>query len=63
MLNKGLFKKIFTAIFLGLIGLVFGSIAGALFADIGIASYIAWEEILTFLGGIAGIFLGLTYEE
>jgi hypothetical protein len=58
MIGKALVEKVFKAIFLGMIGLVFGFMAGELFADIGIASYIPWSEIMTFLGGIAGFFLG-----
>jgi len=58
MIDKLLLAKLFKSIFLGMIGLVFGFTAGSLFADIGIASYIPWSEIMTFLGGIAGFFLG-----
>lgn len=63
MIKKALVEKMFKAIFLGLIGLVFGFTAGNLFADIGIASYIPWTEILTFFGGIAGFFVGFVDEE
>ena len=63
MIGKALVEKVFKAIFLGMIGLVFGYMAGALFGDIGIASYIPWEEIMTFLGGLAGFFLGFVEDE
>jgi hypothetical protein len=63
MIKKELVEKLFKAIFLGLIGLVFGFVAGGLFADIGIATYIPWTEILTFLGGIAGFFVGFADDE
>lgn len=63
MIKKTLVEKLFKSIFLGMIGLVFGFTAGSLFADIGIATYIPWTEILTFLGGIAGFFVGWADEE
>jgi hypothetical protein len=63
MIKKVLIYKLMKAIFLGLIGLVFGNIAGQLFTDIGIATSILWTEIMTFLGGVAGFFLGFADEE
>ena len=63
MIKLDIVNKLPKAVFLGLIGLVFGHIAGALFMDIGIATYINWESILMFFGGIAGFFVGLTDEE
>jgi len=58
MAKFDLFKKLPKA-FLGmLIGIVFGGIGGALFADVGFASYLAWEEILIFLGALFGFIVG-----
>ena len=49
--------------FLGLLaGLVLGGIGGGLFANIGYASFVPWEEIFLFLGGLFGFLLGLKEE-
>ena len=63
MIKKALIYTLMNAVFLGLVGLVFGNIAGGLFTDIGIANTIPWTEILTFLGGLSGFILGLVDEE
>jgi len=63
MIKKAIVEKLFKSIFLGMIGLVFGYTAGALFGDIGIATFVPWEEILTFLGGLAGFFVGFSDDE
>jgi hypothetical protein len=42
----------------GMFGLVVGTAAFAIFADIGYATYIPWEEIGTFLGVLCGAILG-----
>lgn len=46
----------------GIIGIVFGGIAGGLFADVGYASSIAWEEVFVFLGAIFGAITGYNLE-
>jgi len=62
-MKLGLLKKLPKAVLLTLGGIVLGHIVGVLFTDIGVASTIAWEEILIFLGGISGLVLGLADEE
>jgi len=46
----------------GIIGLVFGGVAGGLFGDIGYASYVPWEEIFIFLGAVFGAIIGWNSE-
>ena len=59
---KGLFAKLPKA-FLGLlVGLILGGMGGGLFANIGYATFIPWEEILLFLGGLFGFVLGYSDE-
>jgi len=42
----------------GIIGITFGGIAGAMFADMGFVPELAWSEIFIFLGGIFGFIVG-----
>lgn len=42
----------------GVIGITFGGIAGAIFADMGFVPGLAWQEIFIFLGAIFGFLVG-----
>ena len=60
---KLMFNKIVPACFFGLGGLVMGLIVGGLFGAIGVASYIPWEEVFIFFGGILGFFMGFLIDD
>lgn len=61
MAGKEDFGKLVKAGLFGIGGLLFGYIIGSIFAQIGIAPYIPWEDVITFLGGLGGFSLGLEY--
>ena len=52
------FSKLPKAFFGGIIGIVFGGIAGGMFADIGYVEAVPWEEVFIFLGGLFGAIIG-----
>jgi len=61
MLSKLLLAKLLKSIFLGLIGIAFGYMAGGVFEGMGIyTDVLPWQEFVTFLGGIVGILMGFS---
>lgn len=46
----------------GMAGLVLGAMGGALFSNIGYASFIPWEEITMFFGALFGVLAGYRFD-